>query len=217
MAVIDIDAHHANGTQSIFYDRPDVMVASVHVDPGAGWFPHYLGFADEIGRGAGQGANLNLPSPRAPGIRGGWPRSGQLSRRCAEFDPGAVVLSLRVDAAADDPESPLRVTADGYRSAAQQVAALGVPVVTVQEVGYHLPTLGDGSWRQRWTASPAERSPPTDPTNAAWPARPDGRGEPVAVPVHGDDRFTQGHVRFTWEAPSTAGAALTLLPMVGRE
>ena len=55
---------------------------------------------------------------------------------------GAVVLSLGVDAAADDPESPLRVTADGYRSAAKQIAALGVPVVAVQEGGYHLPTLG---------------------------------------------------------------------------
>jgi acetoin utilization deacetylase AcuC-like enzyme len=59
--VLDVDAHHGNGTQEIFYDRPDVLVGSVHVDPGAGWFPHLLGFADETG----DGTNRNLPL--APG------------------------------------------------------------------------------------------------------------------------------------------------------
>ncbi len=142
VAVVDVDAHHANGTQSIFYDRADVMVASVHVDPGAGWFPHYLGFADETGRGAGQGTNLNLPLPEGTGDQEWLAAVEAAVEGVARFDPGAVVLSLGVDAAADDPESPLRVTADGYRSAAQQVAALGVPVVAVQEGGYHLPTLG---------------------------------------------------------------------------
>jgi acetoin utilization deacetylase AcuC-like enzyme len=142
VAVVDVDAHHANGTQSIFYDRADVMVASIHVDPGAGWFPHYLGFADETGRGAGEGTNLNLPLPEGTGDQGWLAAVGAAVEAVARFDPGAVVLSLGVDAAADDPESPLRVTADGYRSAARQVAALGVPVVAVQEGGYHLPTLG---------------------------------------------------------------------------
>jgi acetoin utilization deacetylase AcuC-like enzyme len=118
------------------------MVASIHVDPGAGWFPHYLGFADETGRGAGQGANLNLPLPEGTGDQGWLAAVGAAVEAVERFDPGAVVLSLGVDAAADDPESPLRVTADGYRSAAQQVTSLGVPVVTVQEGGYHLPTLG---------------------------------------------------------------------------
>ena len=65
VAVIDIDAHHGNGTQSIFYDDPGVLAGSVHVDPGAGWFPHYLGFAAERGAGAGEGANRNLPLPPA--------------------------------------------------------------------------------------------------------------------------------------------------------
>jgi len=142
VAVVDVDAHHANGTQAIFYDRSDVLVASVHVDPGAGWFPHYLGFADETGRGAGEGANLNLPLSEGTGDEGWLAAVGVALETATLFDPGAVVLSLGVDAAADDPESPLRVTADGYRSAAKQVAALGVPVVAVQEGGYHLPTLG---------------------------------------------------------------------------
>ena len=142
VAVVDIDAHHANGTQSIFYERSDVMVVSVHVDPGAGWFPHYLGFADETGRGAGEGANLNLPLPEGTGDHGWLSALEAALEAVARFEPGAVVLSLGVDAAADDPESPLRVTAEGYRSAARRVAALGVPVVAVQEGGYHLPTLG---------------------------------------------------------------------------
>jgi acetoin utilization deacetylase AcuC-like enzyme len=142
VAVIDIDAHHANGTQAIFYDRADVFVTSVHVDPGAGWFPHYLGFADEAGRGAGVGANRNLPLPEGTDDRGWLDAVAAAVEAVASFQPGAVVLSLGVDAAADDPESPLQVTADGYHSAAQQIAALGVPVVAVQEGGYHLPTLG---------------------------------------------------------------------------
>ena len=61
VAVIDIDAHHGNGTQSIFYARGDVFYGSVHVDPGAGWFPHYVGYPDERGAGPGEGANPNLP------------------------------------------------------------------------------------------------------------------------------------------------------------
>ena len=142
VAVVDIDAHHGNGTQSIFYDRPDVLVASVHVDPGAGWFPHFLGFADETGRGDGDGTNLNLLLPEGTGDQGWLAAVGAALEAVSRFEPGAIVLSLGVDAAADDPESPLRVTADGYRSATQRIAALGLPVVAVQEGGYHVPTLG---------------------------------------------------------------------------
>jgi acetoin utilization deacetylase AcuC-like enzyme len=54
--VLDVDAHHGNGTQDVFWERRDVLVASVHVDPGAGWFPHFLGFSDETGSGPGEGA-----------------------------------------------------------------------------------------------------------------------------------------------------------------
>ena len=85
----------------------DVFYGSVHVDPGAGWFPHYAGFADETGRGAGEGTNRNVPL--APGYRRrGW--LAGLAEVCAAataFGAGAVVVSLGVDAAADDPESPL--------------------------------------------------------------------------------------------------------------
>lgn len=141
VAIVDIDAHPGNGTQSIFYDRGDVLYASVHVDPGAGWFPHYLGFADEQGLGAGLDATLNLPL--APGAGDAeWLHAVRLIRSVVQsFSPGAVVVSLGVDAAVDDPESPLRVSEEGYRETGRALAGIA-PVLAVQEGGYHLPSLG---------------------------------------------------------------------------
>jgi acetoin utilization deacetylase AcuC-like enzyme len=141
VAVIDIDAHHGNGTQAIFYDRPDVHYGSLHVDPGAGWFPHYVGYADERGSGAGTGANRNLPL--APGTSDDdWLAAVELLvNEVHDRGADAVVVSLGVDAAAGDPESPLQVSADGYRRAGELIGALA-PVVAIQEGGYDLPSLG---------------------------------------------------------------------------
>jgi acetoin utilization deacetylase AcuC-like enzyme len=139
VAVLDIDAHHGNGTQEIFYERGDALVGSVHVDPGAGWFPHFLGFADETGAGA----NRNIPL--APGTSDdAWLEGvGELVSWAAEGDARALVVPLGVDAAEGDPESPLRVTRDGFRRAGAELSRLGVPTVFVQEGGYNLETLGD--------------------------------------------------------------------------
>jgi len=142
VAVIDIDAHHGNGTQALFYARGDVFYGSVHVDPGAGWFPHYLGFASESGVGAGVGANLNVPLAPGTGDDGWLAGLALVCEAVAAFGADAVVLSLGVDAAADDPESPLGVTHAGYEASGALVRGLGVPVVAVHEGGYHLPTLG---------------------------------------------------------------------------
>ena len=134
VAVLDVDAHHGNGTQEIFWDRDDVRVASVHVDPGEGWFPHFLGFADES-----TASNLNLP------LRPGTGDEGWLAavREAVEWlEAEALVVSLGVDAGESDPESPLRVTASGFREAGRVVGALGLPTVLVQEGGYDLETLG---------------------------------------------------------------------------
>lgn len=143
VAVIDVDAHHGNGTAAIFYDRADVFYGSVHVDPGAGWFPHVVGFASETGRGEGAGATLNVPlAPGSgdPEFLGGVRR---LADAAAEHGATALVVSLGVDAAADDPESPLQVTQSGYAAAGTLLLhELGLPAVVVQEGGYHLPTLG---------------------------------------------------------------------------
>lgn len=143
VAVIDVDAHHGNGTAAIFYERPDVLYGSVHVDPGAGWFPHVVGHADETGSGAGSGSTVNLPL--APGSGDGPFLDGvrRLADEARQHGSTALVVSLGVDAAADDPESPLQVTFDGYRQAGATVLdGLDLPTVVVQEGGYHLPTLG---------------------------------------------------------------------------
>jgi acetoin utilization deacetylase AcuC-like enzyme len=142
VAVIDIDAHHGNGTQMVFYERPEIFYGSVHVDPGAGWFPHYVGYADERGRAAGDGANLNVPLAPGTGdsewLEGLDQVVGEASRQGAT----ALVVSLGVDAAADDPESPLQITEAGYRRAGEMLSTMRLPTVAVQEGGYHLETIG---------------------------------------------------------------------------
>lgn len=127
VAILDVDAHHGNGTESIFYDSAAVFYASVHVDPGAGWFPHYVGFADETGVGAGLGATLNVPL--APGAGGKQWLDGvrRIATAAADHGASALVVSLGVDAAVDDPESPLRVSAAGYRTAGNMLGDLGLP------------------------------------------------------------------------------------------
>ena len=118
-----------------------MLYGSVHVDPGAGWFPHVVGYADETGTGAGAGATRNLPLPEGTGDE---PWLAAVAELADWVLPAAtrLVVSLGVDAAADDPESPLQVTADGYREAGRLLGATGLPAVAVQEGGYHLPTLG---------------------------------------------------------------------------
>ena len=143
IAVVDIDAHHGNGTQAVFYDRVDVLYASTHVDPGAGWFPHYAGFADETGTGAGVGTNLNVPLAPGSGDPVWLDGVDKLAEAVAAHGSTALVVSLGVDAAADDPESPLQVTTQGYADAGARLAGLGLPTVLVQEGGYHLATVGD--------------------------------------------------------------------------
>jgi acetoin utilization deacetylase AcuC-like enzyme len=141
VAVLDVDAHHGNGTQMIFYDRADVWYGSLHVDPGAGWFPHYAGYAGERGAGPGQGFTRNLPLPPGTGDDGWLAALDVLCTEARALATEAVVVSLGLDAAVADPESPLRVTEAAYRTAGQRLAALG-PAVVIQEGGYDLPSLG---------------------------------------------------------------------------
>lgn len=138
VAVIDIDAHHGNGTEAIFADDPSVLTGSVHVDPAAGWFPHFLGFEDADGA---HNRNLTL----SPGS-GDAPWLEAISRLAAwARDGGArsLVVPLGVDAAGGDPESPLDVTLAGYGEGGRILGGLGLPTVIVQEGGYDLATIGD--------------------------------------------------------------------------
>ena len=139
VALLDVDAHHGNGAQAIFWDDPGVVTGSVHVDPAAGWFPHFLGLAAEEGAG---GANRNLPLAPGSGDEPWVAAVQELSWWAATFEPAALVVALGVDAAAGDPESPLAVTADGFRAAGAALGALGLPTVVVQEGGYDVRTIG---------------------------------------------------------------------------
>jgi len=142
VGVVDLDAHHGNGTEAIFWERGDVLYGSLHVDPGAGWFPHVVGYADETGAGEGEGCTRNHPLPEGTGDRPWLDAVQDLVAWVVGAGCSALVVSLGVDAAADDPESPLQVTLDGYRSAGTVLGGTGLPAVVVQEGGYHLPTLG---------------------------------------------------------------------------
>jgi acetoin utilization deacetylase AcuC-like enzyme len=137
VAIVDVDAHHGNGAQSIFWNREDVLTASVHVDPGAGWFPHFLGFAEESGP-----SNLNFPLPPGSGDALWLAAVDRVAATAEEHESEALVVALGVDAAADDPNSPLAVTEAGYREAGRRLGALGLPTVVVQEGGYVLETIG---------------------------------------------------------------------------
>jgi len=138
VAVLDIDAHHGNGAQAIFWDEDDVLTASVHIDPAAGWFPHFLGFAGESGP-----TNLNVTLAPESGDDAWLEAVDHLVGAARTHGAEALVVPLGVDAAEDDPNSPLLVTEDGFREAGRRLAALGVPTVFVQEGGYVLESLGD--------------------------------------------------------------------------
>jgi acetoin utilization deacetylase AcuC-like enzyme len=140
VAVIDIDAHHGNGTQAIFWDDDDVLTASVHVDPGAGWFPHFLGFEDEQGA---RDSNRNVVVAPGAGDDPWLEAVAGLADWARERDAAALVVPLGVDAAGGDPESPLAVTAGGFRAAGRALGALGLPTVVVQEGGYDLDAIGE--------------------------------------------------------------------------
>lgn len=141
VGIIDIDAHHGNGTQQIFYERDDVLYASVHVDPGTGWYPHWSGFADETGTGRGAGYNRNLPLAPGAGDNEVLSAVDDLAGVVVGTDCDRLVVSLGVDAGTADENSPLHVTADGFGRVAAVLVALGLPTVLVQEGGYHLPSL----------------------------------------------------------------------------
>ncbi len=141
IAIVDIDIHHGNGTQEIFYRRNDVYVVSIHADP-ANLFPFYSGYDRERGADSGYGFNLNIPLP--PGS-GDAAVADALRRGVAElqtFDPEALVVSLGFDASADDPIGVFRVTANGFKELGRILAELAVPTVLVQEGGYSLASLG---------------------------------------------------------------------------
>ncbi|MFM1990132.1 MAG: acetylpolyamine amidohydrolase [Pseudomonadota bacterium] len=141
VAVLDVDVHHGNGTQGLFYERADVLFVSVHADPDAG-FPFFAGRADETGRGAGAGFNLNLPLPAGTRDAGWLDAVAAAAAAVRRFEPAALVVSLGFDAFERDPSALLSVSTEGFRACGRTVGALGLPTLLVQEGGYAVDALG---------------------------------------------------------------------------
>lgn len=141
VAILDVDYHHGNGTQQIFYARGDVLYVSLHGDPDRA-YPYLSGWADERGVGAGEGATFNLPLPAGCGNGEYVANLDRGLEAIAGFDPAALVVSLGIDTYGRDPICDLALTTEAYHACGSRVAALGVPSVVLQEGGYFVPHLG---------------------------------------------------------------------------
>ncbi|MDQ8030705.1 acetylpolyamine amidohydrolase [Bordetella genomosp. 1] len=156
VAVLDVDAHHGDGTQNIFYQRSDVMTLSLHADP-TGYYPFYTGYAHERGYGSGHGYNLNFPLPHGAdnGVFLDTLDSALIALR--DYRPQALVLALGFDTYKDDPISVLRLDLDAYRHIGERINSLGLPTVVVQEGGYQVASIGQAldAFMQGMAAVPA--------------------------------------------------------------
>lgn len=141
VAVLDVDYHHGNGTQSIFYDRPDVFFLSIHADPREE-YPYFLGHAAETGNGAGAGFTANYPLELGADWQV-WSRAlAAAIDRIAAFRPDTLVVSLGLDAYEKDPISRFRLVHDDFTRMGAALAGLGLPTVFVMEGGYAVDALG---------------------------------------------------------------------------
>ena len=141
VAVLDIDSHHGNGTQGIFWDRDDVLFASIHGDPSE-YYPWFVGHAGERGGAAGEGFNLNLPLAKGTGDAGWLAAVAHGVETIRRSGAEALVVSLGFDASVDEPLGFLAVTEDGFARAGALIRDLGLPSVLVQEGGYNVALLG---------------------------------------------------------------------------
>ncbi len=141
VAILDVDFHHGNGTQEIFYARSDVLYCSIHGDP-LDAFPYFAGYADEIGSGEGTGYNLNLPLPRGTDFRVWRAALETALARIVKFAPGALVVSLGVDTFENDPISFFKLKTDDFARYGRLISALGLPTLFVLEGGYAVAEIG---------------------------------------------------------------------------
>jgi acetoin utilization deacetylase AcuC-like enzyme len=141
VAVLDIDSHHGNGTQGIFWTRSDVLFASIHGDP-AGYYPWFVGHADEHGGGSGEGFTRNFPLAAGTGDLGWLAALDAALRAIERFGADALVVSLGFDASRDEPLNFLAVSPEGFARAGAAIGRLAVPAAFIQEGGYNTETLG---------------------------------------------------------------------------
>lgn len=142
VAILDVDLHHGNGTQGVFYRRADVLTVSIHADP-VRFYPFFWGYADERGEGPGLGYNLNLPLERKSGDVIFLQALAAGIRRIEAFAPDALVVALGLDAFEGDPFGGLSVSTPGFARIGEAIATLDLPTVIVQEGGYLCDALSD--------------------------------------------------------------------------
>ncbi len=141
VAILDVDYHHGNGTQDIFYSRADVAYASIHADPAMD-YPYYWGHADETGAGEGESATLNLPLPRGTGWNNYEPALIRALDWIAGHDPELLIVSFGADTYEDDPISHFKLKTGDYAPMARRIVSLALPTVVVMEGGYAVDALG---------------------------------------------------------------------------
>ncbi len=141
VGILDVDYHHGNGTQQVFWDRADVPYASLHGDPDRA-YPYFSGHADETGGGAGAGSTLNVPLPARTGDDAYLAHLERVLDWLDARTDELLVVSLGIDTSEHDLLGDLAITTQGYRRCGELVAATGRRLVILQEGGYHVPTLG---------------------------------------------------------------------------
>jgi acetoin utilization deacetylase AcuC-like enzyme len=141
VAILDIDVHHGNGTQGIFYRRADVLTVSLHCNP-SNFYPFFTGYANERGDGDGLGYNCNMPLAPTTDVAGYLP---ELKNACAlvrTFAPGVLVVALGLDTHERDPFRGMKISTEGFAQLLAEIAQLGLPTVLIQEGGYLSEDLG---------------------------------------------------------------------------
>ncbi|MDH4048159.1 MAG: histone deacetylase family protein [Gammaproteobacteria bacterium] len=141
VAVLDIDYHHGNGTQSIFYQRNDVLTVSLHADP-SDEYPYFSGYEDEPGEGRGQGFNINFPLPLGTKWKAYEKALQDALARTRGFAPDGLVVALGLDTFADDPTTRFGLATEDYLAMGKTISTMGLPVLTVLEGGYAVANIG---------------------------------------------------------------------------
>ena len=139
--ILDIDFHHGNGTQSIFYDRSDVFFASLHGDPLEA-FPHFLGHANEEGTGEGIGYNCNYPMPPGTTYETWTKVLDEAISKIQTFKPDALLVSLGVDTYENDPISFFKLQSNDFFDVGRKIASINLPTLFVMEGGYAIKEIG---------------------------------------------------------------------------
>lgn len=145
VAVLDVDYHHGNGTQAIFYGEDAVLFVSLHADPNRK-YPYFSGYTDEVGDGAGRGFNLNLPLEAGVGERGYLAALDRGLAAVGAFGPAFLVVSLGVDIYRGDPLGDFDLGLEAFSKVGRRIGEMGLPTLFVQEGGYDLETVGACVW-----------------------------------------------------------------------